>query len=59
MSENTRLQKANSLSSKVVARKGSNIQSYLLPPLNFGLPEEHHRQYTLVLDLDETLVHFD
>lgn len=59
MSENTRLQKTNSLSSKVVARKASDLPSYLLPPLNYGLGEEHHRQYTLVLDLDETLVHFD
>jgi len=31
----------------------------LLPPLNYGLPPEQHRRYTLVLDLDETLVHFD
>lgn len=27
--------------------------------MNKGIPEENHKQYTLVLDLDETLVHFD
>ena len=32
---------------------------HILPPMNKGLAQELHRNYTLVLDLDETLVHFD
>lgn len=31
----------------------------ILPPMNMHLEDAHHRQYTLVLDLDETLVHFN
>jgi hypothetical protein len=33
---------------------------YLLPPLNYNISrEQDRREYTLVLDLDETLIHFD
>ena len=33
---------------------------FLLPPLNWRCTrDEDKREYTLVLDLDETLVHFD
>ena len=31
---------------------------FLLPPLNWK-KDDNRREYTLVLDLDETLVHFD
>ena len=57
MSESTQLHKANALNPKVT-RKSNSLHS-ILPPLNYGIREENHRQYTLVLDLDETLVHFD
>ena len=40
-----------------VGRTGST--GFVLPPMNKGIPEENRRSYTLVLDLDETLVHFD
>ena len=29
----------------------------LLPPLNSKVPEDMKREYTLVLDMDETLIH--
>ena len=53
--------KAYSYSHKVGARKSTQLNNngFILPPMNEGLPEDQHREYTLVLDLDETLIHFD
>ena len=44
-------------SSKLTTRKKE--PKGLLPPMNSGLPPQLHRHFTLVLDLDETLIHFD
>ena len=44
-------------SNKLTSRK--NEPKGLLPEMNRGLPSYMHRHFTLVLDLDETLVHFD
>ena len=54
------LNKLTNTGSPPARAKHQNLTGHsLLPPMNQGLEEEHHRQYTLVLDLDETLIHFD
>jgi TFIIF-interacting CTD phosphatase-like protein len=55
------LERRNHSRSETVGSDASNFKAFrtaLLPP---PLPEAdpNHRKYTLVLDLDETLVHFD
>ena len=47
------------LSQKGAANISPKKLKSLLPPMNHGRNEEDHKEYTLVLDLDETLVHFD
>ena len=49
----TAVTSSNKLTSRKSEPKG------ILPSMNQGLPIHMQRQYTLVLDLDETLVHFD
>jgi hypothetical protein len=50
--------RGNQITSPKINRKLSAVNA-ILPPMNFGLAPEQQRKYTLVLDLDETLVHFD
>ena len=68
MSEQAKLQKVNSSSSIQSPVSPNQTKSgyrqlktsnFFLPPLNQDVNKEDHRDYTLVLDLDETLIHFD